>query len=58
MYNNYLLLMNPSNQFTGVGFNANGIVTITDSNSSALAGFSRAAVINFALTTAGWKIFQ
>jgi len=51
-----MLLLNPSNQFTGVVFNAEDKVIQTDSNSVALNGFSRAQVLNFVATTANWKL--
>jgi branched-subunit amino acid aminotransferase/4-amino-4-deoxychorismate lyase len=49
-----MLLQTGGGTFTGVIFNAAGVVTVTDATSAGLAGLTRAGVIAYAATN-GWK---
>jgi len=52
-----MLLRMPSGQFTGVRFNANGLVNLTDSDSAFMAGFSRTQVLDFVANNTGWSVW-
>jgi hypothetical protein len=49
-----MLLQTGGGTFTGVIFNATGVVATTDGTSAPLAGLTRYGVINYAATN-GWK---
>jgi hypothetical protein len=49
-----MLLQTGGGTFTGVVFNAGGVVATTDATSAPLAGLTRAGVYAYAATN-GWK---